>query len=142
MTTIRDERGSSLLLLIGLLLIGVGTLFTAVNATHYFLKKQALQNAIDRTLMIAINYYDFTIFRESGDFLDIRLNEPRIEAELPLLLSSALPESEVKELLITRDSILLKASFVWTPPIGAFGVGNLEISAKAMIKSQILDAPA
>lgn len=139
MIIFRDDRGTSLLLLIGLLLIGVSSLFTVVNATHYFLTKQSLHNAVDRTLMIAVNSYDFDYFRESGDFLDIRLNREKIEAEVPTLLATMFPESQVKKLLVTRDSISLLAGFHWQPPIGVLGVGTIEIRAEAMIRSQISD---
>jgi len=138
----RDERGTSLLLLIGLLLIGVSTLFTAINATHYFLKKQALLSAIDRTLMIAVNNYDLRDFRESGEFSDITLNSEIIRAEVPAILPIELPKSVVKELLISRDSISLRAGYQWQPPIGFWGLGSIEIIAEAMIRSQLFDAPA
>ena len=142
MISFRDDRGSSLLLLIGLLLVGVSTLFTAVNATHYFLKKQALHNALDRALMIAVNNYDMRVFLETGEFSDITLNSDAIESEVPTLLSMELPKSVVKNLTITKDSITLQAGYQWQPPIGFLGLGHIEISAEAMIRSQIFDAPA
>lgn len=92
--------------------------------------------------MITVNNYDMRVFLETGEFSDITLNSESIEAEVPALLSVELPKSVVKDLLISRDSISLQAGYQWQPPIGFLGLGHIEITAEAMIRSQIFDAPA
>ena len=120
----------------------MSTLFTAVNATDYFLKKQTLHNSLDRALMIAVNNYDMGVFLETGEFSDITLNADVIESEILTLLSMEIPNSVVKNLTVTKDSISLQAGYQWQPPIGFLGLGHIEIIAEAMIRSQIFDAPA
>jgi hypothetical protein len=89
-----------------------------------------------------VNNYDLRDFRESGEFSDITLNSEIIKSEVPAILPIELPKSVVKELLISRDSISLRAGYQWQSPIGFWGLGSIEIIAEAMIRSQLFDAPA
>lgn len=137
MTISRSEQGSALLLVIGLLMLSVSVLLIGVNVVHYFLNKQALEAALDRSLMISINSYDMSAFRESGEFLDIALDGDEIMLRFPEYLEGDFPGAEVRSLDIARDSIAATVSFDWRPPFALGGIGMSEIVAQAKIKAQI-----
>lgn len=138
----RNEQGSALLLVIGLLMVSVSALFIGVNVTHYFLKKQALEAALDRALVTVINTYDMSTFQETGEFLDIALDQDEIRERLPVLLNADFPGAVVQSLSMTKDTILATISFEWRPPFALGGIGMSEIVAKARIKAQIASAVA
>lgn len=142
MIIFRDERGSALLLVVGLLMVSASTLLIAVNAAHYFLKKQSLFAAVDRTLMIAINSYNLDNFIESGELIDITLDEVTITSELPSLLASEFPGAEVRGVIVNRDSITAIVAYEWTPPFTFGEIGGGEIVVQATIKSQVVHAGA
>lgn len=137
MTISRSEQGSALLLVIGLLMLSVSVLLIGVNVVHYFLNKQALEAALDRSLMISINSYDMSAFRKSGEFLDIALDGDEIRLRFPEYLEGDFPGAEVRSLDIARDSIAATVSFDWRPPFALGGIGMSEIVAQAKIKAQI-----
>lgn len=142
MITFRDERGSALLLIVGLLMLSVSALLIAVNAAHYFLKKQSLAQALDRTLLISINSYDFNEFIESGEFLDIRLDEAKITSEFPILFASEFPGAEVRGVVVSRNSIEAIVAYEWMPPFTLGEIGGSEILVRATIRSQIVNRGA
>lgn len=123
-------------------MLSVSALLIGVNVAHYFLKKQALESALDRSLMIAINTYDMSTFRESGEFLDIALDGDEIRRQFPHLLKVDVPGAEVRRLDIARDSISAIISFQWRPPFALGGIGASEIVVKAQIKAQIAPSGA
>lgn len=123
-------------------MLSVSALLIGVNIAHYFLKKQGLEAALDRSLMVAINTYDMSAFRESGEFLDITLDQNQIKLRFPYLLTTDFPGAEVRSLEIGRDTISATVSFEWRPPFALGGIGGRAIVAKAQIKAQITPAGA
>lgn len=133
---IRNEDGSALILIVGLLMLCIGVLVVAFDATHYYLQQRALSAAIDRSLMIVINTYDFSLFYESGKYSDISLDAAAIEREFPALLQAEISGARVIDLDITNDAITATAALDWIAPLGIGEVGKLVIEQSATIKVQ------
>ncbi len=142
MTTIRNEVGSTLILVVGLLMLSVSIILIAVSAVDYFLRKQTLAGALDRTLMISVNSYDFRLYFETGEYQDIALDRNLILSEFPKLLEREFSGATVRNLEVTKDTISAVVGFQWTPRFAPGDIGSSEITLSATIRTQLLNSTA
>jgi hypothetical protein len=105
----RNENGTVLLWMLGLLLIatmGTSLLVSLLQLNEY---KSSLQLLSDRAVLAGANRLDFSLFQETGAFTDISVDQTAARLRINEVLKNSSPPSSIQNLTINKRKISLTA---------------------------------
>lgn len=130
---VRDEQGSVLLWVIGLLIVALSATITMTAIADVVSRQRELQHVADSIALSSANRVNLTEFYETGDFGDITLWRSGVVAEIESQLAQSDPEIFLKSFSVNETSVTLTLSRIWRPPPLASSSRSVTLTATATV---------
>jgi len=133
----KEDRGSVLILTLGLLVVCVLAVGIVVDASTVFLARRALQAQADSAALAGAQAIDVDAYFDQGAASGIRLEPRLVRAAVEHFLRRSAGDPRLVHVVLDRDVVLVRLEAVVRPPFAGWltpsGSYDLQVEAGATL---------
>ena len=133
----RDDRGSVLIVALGLLVVCVLAIGVVVDASTVFLERRSLQSSADSAALAGAQAIDVEAYYARGAANGIRLDPTTVRSAVQRFMRRGAVEGRLESVALTGDVVVVRLTGQVRPPFSGWltrgGAYDIEVEAGATL---------